>query len=186
MVLGSLPRFTVDSPWWPDVEPVVETARERFDVEVVVLRLLSTTTESPVMGGEVSYLAELVGDPPTGMGTPGVDTARGDHPLRAPWARPGGVATTIEWADAAIAALGRPRTGPARQIKSWNLSSILRLPTPGGDVWCKSVPPFQSHEGSILALMGSDDPSLVPPLLGADIASGTVLLDDVPGEDQWD
>jgi hypothetical protein len=94
-VLGSLPRFTVDSPWWPEVESVVETVRERFDVEVVVLRLLSTTTESHVMGGDVRYLAEVVGDPPTGMEASGEDTAVGDHPLRAPWARPGGVAAAV-------------------------------------------------------------------------------------------
>jgi phosphotransferase family enzyme len=185
-VLGALPGFTVDSPWWPDVEPVVETARARFDVDVVVLRLLSTTTESPVMGGEVSYLAEVLGDPPAGLAPSGREVAGDDEPLRAPWARPGGVAVTIEWADTALATLGRPRTGPARQIKSWNLSSILLLPTAGGDVWSKTVPPFQGHEGLVLGLIADDEPSLVPPLLAADPASGTVLLGDVAGEDQWD
>jgi hypothetical protein len=185
-VLGALPEFIVESPWWPDVEPVVEAARERFGVDVTVLRLLSTTTESPAMGGEVSYLAEVFGDPPTGLEACPEDAAGDDEPLRAPWARPGGIAATIDWADETLAALGRPRTGPARQIKSWNLSSILRLPTAGGDVWCKSVPPFQGHEGVVLGLMSADDPSLVPPRLDVDRPSGTVLLDDVPGENQWD
>jgi Phosphotransferase enzyme family len=184
-VLGALPEFAVESPWWPDVEPVVEAARDRVDVDVIVLRLLSTTTESPAMGGEVSYLAEVLGDPPAGLEACGEDAAGEDEPLRAPWARPGGIAATIDWADETLATLGRPRTGPARQIKSWNLSSILRLPTAGGDVWCKSVPPFQDHEGVVLGIVSADDPTLVPPLLAADRASGTVLLDDVPGDDQW-
>ena len=184
-VLGSLPRFTVDSPWWPDVESVVETVRERFDVEVVVLRLLSTRTESPVMGGDVSYLAEVVGDPPTGIEAFGEDAAVGDHPLRAPWARPGGVAAAVAWADARLAEIRRPRTGPFAQIKTWNLSSILRLPTARGAVWSKSVPPFEDHEGAVLAIVGGDDPSLVPTVLAADRATGTVLLEDVSGEDQW-
>jgi hypothetical protein len=80
----------------------------------------------------------------------------------------------------------RPRTGPFAQIKTWNLSSILRVPTARGAVWCKSVPPFQDHEGTVLAIVGADDPSLVPTVLAADRATGTVLLEDVSGEDQWE
>ena len=94
--------------------------------------------------------------------------------------------TTIAWADDALAAIGRPRVGPVVQIKTWNLSSILRLRTADGDVWCKSVPPFLAHEGGIIALVGDDDPTLVPPLLASEPATGTVLLGDVPGDDDWD
>jgi hypothetical protein len=47
------------------------------------------------------------------------------------------------------------------------------------------VPPFLAQEGAILSLVGEEDPALVPPLLGRDAATGTVLLDDVPGEDDW-
>jgi hypothetical protein len=183
-VLGTLPPFDVDTPWWPDVEPVVDSARERFGTEVIVLRLLETTTESPEMGGEVSYLAEVVGEPGVALESADALDAGEDQPLRAPWARPGGVAATIAWADPRLAEIGSPRVGPTRQIKSWNLSSILRLPTADGDVWCKSVPPFQAHEGAILAMVGDEDPSLVPPLLAAH--DGTVLLGDVPGDDQWE
>src|SRR6185436_13950887 len=101
------------------------------------------------------------------------------------WARPGGVADTIAWADDALAGIGRPRVGPAEQIKTWNLSSVLRLPTAAGDVWCKSVPPFLTHEGAIIELVGADEPTLVPPLLASDPSARTVLLGDVPGEDDW-
>lgn len=179
--LGTLPPFTVQTPWWPDVEPVVRKARARFGVDVFVLRLLSTETSSEVMGGAVRYLAELIWPPPRALRTSTSD----DHPLRAHWARPGGIATIVEWADATLAAAGRPRNGPAIQVKTWNLSSLLRLPTAEGDVWCKSVPPFFAHEPTVMAIVAEDDPSLVPPVLATDHA-GTTLIADVPGQDQWD
>ena len=71
-------------------------------------------------------------------------------------------------------------------MKTWNLSPLLRLPTGTGAVWSKSVPPFMGHEGAILAMVGETFPDLVPPLLAADPATRTVLLDDVPGEDLFD
>ena len=185
-LLGMLPAFTVDDPWWPEMRPVIAAARERFGAEVVVLRMLDVVSETR-NGGDVTYLAELVGEPPRDLPlTPAPANVNGEQPLRAAWARPGGVATTIAWADDALAAIGRRRVGPVVQIKTWNLSSILRLPTADGDVWCKSVPPFLAHEGGIIALVGDDDTTLVPPLLASEPATGTVLLGDVPGDDDWD
>jgi len=102
------------------------------------------------------------------------------------WARPGGVAATLRWADDALATIGRSRVGPMEQIKTWNLSSVLRLPTAAGDVWCKSVPPFLTHEGAIIELVGAEEPTLVPPLLASDPPTRTVLLGNVSGEDDWD
>jgi hypothetical protein len=139
------------------------------------------------MGGSVTYLAELIGQPPSGLAFSSVvaDVIGDDHPLRAPWARPGGVAATVAWADTALAGIGRPRTGPHAQIKSWNLSSILRLPTASGDVWCKSLPPFMVNEGTILTMISAHDAALVPRVLASDALTRTVLLDNIPGEDQW-
>ena len=187
-LLGALPEFIVDWPWWSDVEPVVEGARAAFGIETVILRLLSADSPTPMSGGNVVYLAELVSDPPPTVVFAPCDSGilGGDQPLRAPWAYPGGVAATLSWADAVLAAAGRPRTGPAAQVKSWNLSSVLRLPTASGDVWCKSVPPFLVHEGTIIAMVATDDPTLVPPVLESNPATRTVLLGDVAGEDQYD
>jgi hypothetical protein len=185
--LGVLPTFDVASPWWPDVGSVVEAAKERFGVDLVVLRLLTAEGEGP--GGEVTYLAEL--DAPIEVPLAALDEARlsidvrSDHPLRAPWARPAGVAAMVAWADEELEAIGRPRTGPAVQIKSWNLSSILLLPTAQGTVYCKSVPRFLGHEGAILALIGTDQPHLVPRLLSRSAETCTVLLEEVAGDDQW-
>jgi len=185
-VLGALPAFSVETPWWPDVEPVVDEARRSFGIDIVVLRLLAASTESTQMGGDVTHLAEVVGGDLPELEPVVLEAAGTEDPLRAPWAKPGGVAATIAWADERLAAAGRPRAGPAVQEKSWNLSSILRLPVEGGELWCKQVPPFQAHEGAAIAFVGAEDRSLVPSLVARDPERGAILMEEVPGEDQWE
>ena len=73
-----------------------------------------------------------------------------DEPLRASWARPGGPAEDLAWADAALELAQTPRVAPAVQVRSWNLSSLWRLPTNRRCTWLKAVPPFFAHEGAVL------------------------------------
>ena len=178
-VHGELPVFPVDTPWWSDVEPVVREARDRFDAEIVVLRLVDVVGGEPALGrcGLVTYEAELLGEVPADMRPTEVDIG-GDHALRPPWARSGGVQAMVEWADRSI-----ERTGPVEQVKSWNLSCLLRLPTVAGPVWCKAVPPLFAHEGAILRLVAGVRPDLVPPVLAC--TPGLTLLGHVDGTDQW-
>src|SRR5215218_67887 len=179
--LGTLPPFGVTVPWWQEVGDVVIACRERYAAEVAVLRVLPLKDDQQAAGGPVSYLAELLSGRPEALLTPWrrpppID----DHPLRLPYARPGGPAAEVAWADARLIHAGRPRTGRAVQVRSWNLSSIWRLPTATGDTWLKSVPPFFAHEGAMLRRL---DPALVPPLVATE--GPRVLLDEVPGEDHW-
>ncbi|WP_197429781.1 aminoglycoside phosphotransferase family protein [Auraticoccus cholistanensis] len=177
-LLGALPPFPVPTPWWPEVAEVVEGCRRRHHVEVTVLRLL-TAPDDAVFGGAVAYLAEVGGPVPGGLRPwPGDPTA--DHPLRQAYARPGGPARELAWAEAALAAEGRTLTGRPQQVKTWNLSSIWRLPTTAGDAWLKSVPPFFAHEG---LLMRALDPASVPRPIAAE--PGRVLLPDVSGVDHF-
>ncbi len=186
--LGALPLFDVETPWWPEVETVVTGARERFGVELSVLRVADVDGGKFMRNGLVTYSAEVTGALP--------DTARlepvphglplGDEPLRAAWARPGGIATTIAWADRALEARGTRRTGPVMQTKAWNLSSVLRVPIEGAVVWCKSVPPFLAHEGAIIGWLARERPEGVPQVLAADPARATVLLADLGSEELFD
>ena len=103
-----------------------------------------------------------------------------DEPLRASWARPGGPAEDLAWADAALELARTPRVAPAVQVRSWNLSSLWRLPTTRGAAWLKVVPPFFAHEGAILAALGADR---VPEVLASDGAR--TLLAEIPGDDLY-
>lgn len=180
-VVGALPSFSVGTPWWPDVADVVETCSVIHGVRVTILRLLDATAAEPHggMGGRVTYLAEFDGVAPAAMRP--WTAPLPDDPLRARWARPGGPATDLAWADEQLSAAGRSRQRPAVQMKTWNLSSIWRLPTRDGDVWLKAVPPFFAHEGAVIHALAA--PTL-PPLITFDDL-GRTLLEDVHGVDQY-
>jgi hypothetical protein len=171
-VLGALPPFEVEVPWWSEVASVVEAARSRFGVAVTVLRLLSTSLpEQP--GGPVTYLAEVAAPPSPALRA--VDLVLGDHPLRAAYARVGGPARSLRWA------------GPfsdAVQVKTWNLSSLWRLETGDGTVWLKELPAFLRGETAVLRWINIVAPGAAPTLLAAD-DEGRQLLSHLPGEDRF-
>lgn len=177
-LLGSLPPFPVDTPWWPDADAVVRGAREHHGADVVVLRLLAV---EPAVGpgGEVTYLVEHGPSGPPKALEPWAGQLD-EHPLRAPYARPGGPAADLAWADDRLAEAGLRRTGPASQARTWNLSSLWRLPVGDETVWLKHVPPFFAHEGAILArLAGGPVPSLVA------AEGGRILMREIAGQDLY-
>src|SRR4029077_3313109 len=179
--IGALAPFEVATSWWPDAAPVVAGARDLHKVEVTVLRLIDAQpdpTDPFGMGGSVTYAVEAAARPQNLLAWSGSVT---EDPRRAPWARPGGPASDLKWADAILHALHRRRSGPGEQIKTWNLSSVWRLPTREGDTWLKAVPPFFAHEGAVIGAIG---PPFVPMPLGAE--PGRALLGNVPGEDRFD
>src|SRR5687768_10643518 len=153
-VLGALAPFEVAVPWWPEAAPVVDAAREAHGVEVVVLRLLHGDAERAPAGGAVTYLAQVHAPPAVPLAEWGGDLGA-EEPLRLPWAWPDGPDADLGWADTVLATRGTPRVGRARQIRSWNLSSLWRLPLEAGAAWLKAVPPFFAHEGAILARLDS-------------------------------
>lgn len=183
-LLGRLPEVPCATPWWPDVGPVLDAVREAYGIEPVILRLLDTGRAAP-HGGGVTYLAELDAELPVGAEAvlTAADVELDEQALRLPYARPGGPAQDLAWAEGALADAGLRREGPARQVRTWNLSSIWRLPLAGGtSAWLKIVPPFFAHEGAMLRLLQGTAP--VPELIAAE--GPRVLLADIPGEDRYD
>lgn len=177
-VLGALPPFDVEAPWWQEVGEVVEEARARYGVEVQVLRLLEADRPAPP-GGRLSYLAEVAEPPAAALWPAEVDPT--PEPLRAPYAVPGGPARSVAWA---LEQLGRPGAVAVQQ-RTWNLSAIWRLDANGGPVaWLKQVPLMFAHEAAVLPLVAEFAPHLVPRLLAAGDA-GRMLLAHVPGEDRY-
>jgi len=178
-VLGVLQPFPIDTPWWQEVAPVIRGARERFGLEVVVLRLLDATRAMPP-GGTVTYLAQ-VDDVPTELVLRPWPTTLRPHPVRQPWAEVGGPAADLAWAAAALREHGSDAVGPAEQIRTWDLSSLWRIPVPDGAVWLKHVPAFFRHEGVILGHLAGGP---VPSLLARD--GGRILMREIPGQDLYD
>lgn len=174
-VVGSLPPVLVATPWWQEVEPVVRAVRERDGVDVTILRLLEAELDG-ARGGPVTYLAEIARPVPARPWHGTLD----EHPLRQSWARPGGPAADLAWADSVLSASGLPRIAPAEQVRSWNLSSLWRLPVEGQTAWLKVVPPFFAHESEVLTRLAGGP---VPTLLGTDGAR--VLMPEIPGEDLY-
>ena len=175
-LIGSLPAVPVATPWWQDIEPVVRAARDYHGVDVIVLRLLDAELDQP-HGGRVTYLAEVAEPVRAAQRWTGVFD---DHPRRHSFARPSGPAADLAWASALLAERGLRPTTPPTQVRTWNLSSLWRVPVEGQTVWLKVVPHFFAHEGALLALMAG---AQVPVLLGHD--GGRMLLAEIAGEDLY-
>jgi hypothetical protein len=170
-VLGQLEPFSVGTPWWQDMEPVYQR-----HPSVTVLRLLDgVPAQGATMGGHVRYLAEAGPEPRAGTSLSSCDVVVADHPLRMPWARPGGPAADVAWALGLV-----EPTGPAVQHRTWNLSSIWSVPTGRGRAWLKAVPGFFDHEGAVLSLLAGP---WAPKLIGA--AGHRVLLEEMDGRDGY-
>jgi len=170
-LLGALPSFQVDLPWWQEVASVVAEARTRFAVEVAVLRLLGTEP-GLIRGGRVTYLAELISGKPI-LTSSTLDTA--DHRLRPDYAKPGGPARSLAWATSVV---DEPIQAVEQQ-RTWNLSAIWRLTTASGTVlWLKQVPRFFFHEARVLSYLDH------LPLHAFDDA-GRMLLGHIPGGDLY-
>ncbi|MFT4216195.1 MAG: phosphotransferase [Micropruina sp.] len=176
-VLGTLPPLPTELPWWPEVWDVCAAAKARYGLDVVVLRLLSASV-ARMPGGTVTYLAEV--DPGACAGLPLTPWTGADplasHPLRQEWARPGGPQEQLRWARGRLASSGIAVTGPATQVKTWNLSAVWRMPTDAGEMWLKVVPDFFAHEGAIMTALG---PPGVPAVYAAE--PGRTLMANVSG-----
>jgi hypothetical protein len=157
-------------------------------LHLTILRILRTPAPGPSNLLHCVYVAEALGPFSPSLLSPlpeRFDLA--DHPLRLSYARPGGVAGDLAWAQRALDEAGRGTIDHARQERSWNLSCVHRLTLDDGTTaWLKVVPPFFYHEGAMLQFMRTVPGAVrVPHLIGRDTANGRVLLEHVEGPLMW-
>jgi hypothetical protein len=174
---GRTDVLPVSSPYWNQVSQVNEALERLLGVPTSVLRLISVENGRTPAGGLVTYHVEAHGEPDRTHLRPAAEP-EADAEHRQAWARAGGPAELIGWADAQIT-----RTGPAVQMRTWNLSSVHQIPTTDGAMWLKAVPPFLCDESTLIKMVGAHDPTLVPDLVAA--APHRVLLRDEPGGSCW-
>jgi len=176
--MGQLPALVVTPGWWQDAEGIVAAVEKQYGVRVTVVRILTASYPSPP-GGSVTYLAETdvtVAQLPMQPWNGELSTS----PWRPPYAEPGGAARDLDWARSILEDRGLRETGLPQQVRTWNLSSLWRLPVEGGNVWLKRVPSFFAHEGAMLTLLQG---APVPRLLAHD--GPRLLMEEIPGEDQY-
>lgn len=176
---GALPAIEVESPWWMESGPLVEAARLAFGVEITVVRLLAGDA---FPGGPVTYLVEVPDIDPALL-APWSGELSAD-PFRAAYATPGGIASLTDWVDREFAALDLTRAGSVEQVRTWNLSCLLRYRTTDQRVfWLKAVPDFFAHEPAVLRALGGADSTLVPELVAT--TRGATLMSEVGGGDGY-
>jgi hypothetical protein len=69
-------------------------------------------------------------------------------------------------------------TGATEQfyVRPW--STVLRVPTTGGDLYFKANAPSLAHEAALVSILATRRPDLVPPLVAADLNRGWLLMTD--------
>ncbi len=182
---GVLPTFDVESPWWMESGPVVEAARLAFGVEVTVVRLLSGDA---FPGGPVSYLVEAP-DIDVALFEPWPADRAGDELAddthRAPYAKPGAIAALEAWVDDVLGVQGIERQGSVEQVRTWNLSCLLRIQTANGArLWLKAVPEFFAHEPDVIRALAAVDSTLVPDVVAT--RRGVTLMREVGDHDGYE
>jgi Ser/Thr protein kinase RdoA (MazF antagonist) len=182
--LATTREFDVPSPYWSHVEPVVAAASAELGLSIRVLRLLEVERGVDGTPDRTTYLVEPT-EPSVALESATAEQRQQPallpEPHRMPWAEPGGSAALIAWAEDALLDRGIRPSAPPVQVRTWNLSSIWRMPTTAGTAWLKAVPPFFAHEGAVIERFAGFG---VPRLLAR--ADGVSLLADIAGEDLYD
>jgi hypothetical protein len=82
------------------------------------------------------------------------------------------------WLDRQLEELGLQSTGAVEQphVRPW--STVLRMPTTGGDVWFKANIPLLAYEAAVVGLLAARRPDSVPGLLATDVDRGWMLMAD--------
>jgi hypothetical protein len=107
---------------------------------------------------------------------------------RPPWALPGWFPVAEAWLRSSLEELGYAVTGPAQQVRVWELSCVLRAPTDRGVVYFKATAdsPLFVNEGVVMGTLAGLFPDHVPAPLAVDAARGWMLLGDLGDELGWE
>jgi len=172
----------------------MELSEEARTNRIVLALELHETLNVPPLGGQWLDRANLAEIPLADEGLRALllayldeEAAGQNTPLRAPWAQPGWFSETAGWMRTTLTALGRPPTGPVQQFRNLGISSILRVPTEDGLVYCKATAklPLFINEAALMNHLADRFPGQIPPPLAIEEEKGWMLLDDFGPELGW-
>jgi Phosphotransferase enzyme family len=94
------------------------------------------------------------------------------------WTSAAWLAEAHGWIEQELARLGTGATGPIAQPHVYPWSTVLRVPTPDGDLWFKANVESLAYEAAVVSLLSERRPDCVPPLLAVDLERGWMLMAD--------
>ena len=94
------------------------------------------------------------------------------------WTDPDWLSEAHGWIEERADELRLRVTGAIEQphVRPW--STVLRVPTTGGDVWFKANGPTEAYEAGVVSVLAGRRPDCVPDLLAADLERGWMLVAD--------
>lgn len=104
---------------------------------------------------------------------------RGRPRERRAWARPGWFSGVSRWMAGQARRLGLTPLGEVEQLRNWERSTLLRLPTSAGTLYYKAAPAPLAAEGALLLRLGERLDGEVPEVLVLDEARGGFLMHDM-------
>jgi hypothetical protein len=184
------PRMPIDQLWKMPLGTINQDVRRLYGIETTILLLISQQRDdaactitslrllenhSPdwapppdmrwVGAAELDAVAFANAEQRQAAGEILAELAEGRIPvLRPPWARPGWYREAAGWLEAALASSGYRPSGAIEQIKNWDLSCILRVPTERGAVYFKATnpAPLMANEARVSAGLAALFPDRVP------------------------
>ncbi|MET9268272.1 aminoglycoside phosphotransferase family protein [Kribbella sp. NPDC003557] len=149
-------------------------------VRTLVLRLVHADEAVIGRGGRVVYHVQALDEPRPGVldtsPLPEWESLVAPNPLRSTWAEVDGPSRIIEWAGGILGARD------AVQVKTWNLSCLIRFP----GAWAKATPRFCGVDADIIQHVHRYDATLAPAVLGQSPDDRWSLLAHAPGIDCWE
>lgn len=83
-----------------------------------------------------------------------------------------------EWVDERLAEHGLRRTAEIAVFRERYWATVATVPTTGGTVWLKTMPPAVTHEAGLYEVLQRRAPRSILPPLGVDVRRGRLLLPD--------
>jgi hypothetical protein len=94
------------------------------------------------------------------------------------WTDPLWLAAAHAWIADELVELGSEVAGTIEQPHVYPWSTVLRVPTPEGDVYFKANAPELRHEAAVVGLLAGRRPDCVPGLLAVEPGRGWMLMAD--------